>query len=170
MTSSGHVSSNHVNGATGGLLPPSKPAFSPQALLNPKAEAKRARDPHRGDEPANSYNSMTANNGASPLASVNGGAKPAEDTEQQDQGMASRIEKLHNVTKREDRPQKRQKKEHDRGTDDEGDEDLVDVKGKSQFSGSKSSGDLGQYIKKKREEGANGQPHDTVDLTNGEVV
>lgn len=164
MAFSGHISTDYVNGATGGLPPSSKRAFSPQALLNPKAEGRRVRDPHRGIEPANSYNSMTANSGASPYTSMIDGAEPSGNTEIQEQGMASRIEKLHNVTKREDRPQKRQKKVHDRITDDE---DLVDVTRKSQFSGSKSSGDLGQYIKEKREEGANGQPHDTVDLTNG---
>ena len=71
------------------------------------------------------------------------------------------IERFHNVTERQERPHKKVKTEKD----DDGKEVI-----KASFSGGGKGGEIGQYMKEKREEGRkdSGPFNTVVDLTEGE--
>lgn len=76
------------------------------------------------------------------------------------QGMGSLIERVHNVSQREDRPRKRQKSEKSGGEDE-------DPK-KIAFAGGGKGGEIGDYMKQKRKEGQSSLgPSSVVDLTRG---
>lgn len=73
------------------------------------------------------------------------------------------IEKIHGVSTREDRPQKRQKRDH------ESEEDKVDEK-KGSFAGGGKGGVIGEYMRQRKEEGKREAVSSGtyVDLTIGE--
>lgn len=122
-----------------------RPAFDPKALLNPKAASRRGNDPKSFNEPANPYSADM------PDRSISDTSSPKRSNPDGDNISAGlMLERLHGVSKREDRPQKRIKKDH--GIDEDG-EDLVDARKKAEFSGGGKGGELGAYIKEKREEG-----------------
>ena len=74
--------------------------------------------------------------------------------------MGNLIERIHNVTHREDRPRKRQKSEQIRGEDDD--------QKKTSFAGGGKGGEIGEYMKQKRKEGQSSVgPNPVVDLTGG---
>ncbi len=74
--------------------------------------------------------------------------------------MGNFIERLHNVSKREEHPSKKQKRENDA---------VVNGEEKSTFGGGSKDGFLGQYVKNRTEEGKMeaGTASAIVDLTGG---
>jgi len=70
------------------------------------------------------------------------------------------IEQVHNVTKREERPVKRQKTKHP---------SEEDVNGSLAFAGGSKGGEIGEYMRQKRKEGLqeSGPTSNVVDLTAG---
>lgn len=76
------------------------------------------------------------------------------------QGMGNLIERIHNVTQREDRPRKRQKSEEIGGKDKDQE--------KTAFAGGGKGGEIGEYMKQKRKEGQSSLgSKSVVDLTGG---
>lgn len=74
------------------------------------------------------------------------------------QGLGNLIERVHNVTQREDRPQKRQKSEQTEGENEE--------KKKIAIAGGGKGGEIGEYMKQKRREGHTSvESRAIVDLT-----
>lgn len=139
----------------------SLPRFDPRQLLNPKGFGTTQL---RTDEEAPTSLS------ASPLSSSNAtnsnGTHPngvhKRGNEEVERGMGGLIERMHNVSKREDRPQKKQKREHIG-------EDVDDEQGKAVFTGGGKGGEIGEYMKQKRREGQQevGLTNTVVDLTAG---
>ena len=147
---------------------PSTPAFSsqfdPRRLLDPKAFGKDSR---KSDEQSASI-MTTPSEHFSPLhASPNlpngevksNGAHKRDHDKTTVPGMGSLIERVHNVSQREERPQKKQKIE----TLEE------DDKYKKNFGGGGKGGEIGEYIKQKKKEGIeeDGSSATIVDLTGG---
>jgi len=126
-----------------------KQTFDPKALLNPKAAAKRSNNDSDIKEPANPYGSEAMNNKNFQTSSPKR-SQPEGELLNGDPGQFMMLERMHNVGRREDQPQKRLKK--DVGVDEDG-EELVDVGKKADFSGGSKGGVLGEYVKQKREEG-----------------
>jgi hypothetical protein len=138
--------------------------FNPHLLLNPKGFNKRPSPVD--DRP--SY--PVSGNTALPLTNLtNGHPKPnaapngaSHDTNNKLNGlnMASAMEKLHGVTAREDRPQKRRKTESLEGQEGEV---------KSKFAGGGKGGVIGEYMREQKEAGKSeaSKPSQVVDLTAG---
>ena len=85
------------------------------------------------------------------------GVQKREIEELEGLGAGSMIERMHNVSKREDRPHKKQK------TTDEEDKDKDS---KSHFSGAGKGGILGEYVKEERQKGLESNDNNgAVDLT-----
>lgn len=79
----------------------------------------------------------------------------------QGQGMGNLIERMHNVTQREDLPRKKQRSDHVQD-EDQGQK-------KAAFGGGGKGGEIGEYMKGKRKEGQKAAgPNAVVDLTGGE--
>lgn len=78
------------------------------------------------------------------------------------QGMGSLIERVHNVSQREERPQKRQKVET---FEDESEKKAI-------HGGGGKGGEIGEYLKQKKKEGIeeSGAVSSVVDLTGGEKI
>lgn len=76
--------------------------------------------------------------------------------------MGKMIERFHNVTERQERPRKKMKTEKD----DDGEDGI-----KASFNGGGKGGEIGEYMKQKREEGRkdSGPVNTVVDLTEGET-
>ena len=146
------------------------PADNPRALLDPKGYARRAIN---GGQPASEAPAMAAvrkahgylpspeaSEGSTPIGGVDGALH-------HDVGlptMAGLIEKIHGVSEREQRPVKRQKREHSNDDDDEG-------RAKTSFAGGGRGGVIGEYMKQKKEEGKAeaAKSGSVVDLTAGEA-
>ncbi len=150
---------------------PSIPAFSsqfdPRRLLDPKAFGKNSqksdeRSPSIMTTPSEYSSPLRASpnlpNGESPEVNSNGAYKRDHDNTKVS-GMGSLIERVHNVSQREERPQKKQKIE----TFEE------DDKYKKNFGGGGKGGEIGEYIKQKKKEGIeeSGSSATVVDLTGG---
>ena len=120
-------------------LKPIIPQFDPRALLNPKAAAKRAQEKESENDTGKKAGGI---------------------------GMGAMLERIHNVESRERNPQKKRKVEaQDREMDEEQEQG---EKKKSTFEGGGSGTVLGEYVKKKKEEGDReriGQGSSIVDLT-----
>ena len=141
--------------------------FDPRRLLDPKAFGNESRKPNDRsppimDGPPEHSNLLRAYpslpNGESCEVNSNGAHKRDCDNEKVP-GMGSLIERVHNVSQREERPQKKQKIE----TFDE------DDKYKKNFGGGGKGGEIGEYIKQKKKEGIeeDGSSATIVDLTGG---
>ncbi|KAI9696843.1 MAG: hypothetical protein M1836_005205 [Candelina mexicana] len=135
--------------------------FDPRALLNPKGYLQRPPSPKKKEEPLipekpHTKRLWSESQDTSQSQPLNGGVKPRHDTEVHGQGMGNFIERMHNVSKREERPSKKQKC----GSEVDGEE-------KAAFAGGSKDGVLGQYVKKRKEEGRNeaGTTSTVVDLT-----
>jgi len=127
--------------------PPIKfPSYNANALLNPKAAAKRALDdPTPKDIQSNTVDdtqNLNARNGAD---------------------FGSMIERRHGVTKREALPQKRIKTDHEQDDND------ASKKNKT-FVGGGKGGVIGEYVKQKRAEGQEEAGPDVVELSDDEVT
>ena len=140
--------------------------FDPRRLLDPKAfgnESQKLDDrssPVMDGTPEHSnllhaYPSLP--NGESCEVNSNGAHKRDYDNEKVP-GMGSLIERVHNVSQREERPQKKQRIE----TFEEDDK-------YKNFGGGGKGGEIGEYIKQKKKEGIeeDGSPATIVDLTGG---
>ena len=137
-------------------------SFDPRTLLAPKTNHS-ARMATAARPQSNSFQSptQTAQHPSSPFMNgyaPNGGQEQAADGIE----VGNMYERMHNVERRQEPPVKRQKLSYQ----DEGD-DTVRAK-KFQQSARSGGGELGQYIKDKRQEGVeqSGQWSDLVDLTN----
>lgn len=135
--------------------PPAPQLGTPQQLLNPKG---------RSGSKANEDNIQKIEK---PNGILNGQAhlpttahrshsleRPPQSTP--DQGVGNFIERLHNVSEREQPPAKKQKLKKD---------DETETKKKSHTSHFNKGGELGQHIKEKQKEGLQEGPGDIVDLT-----
>ncbi|TKA61468.1 hypothetical protein B0A49_12576 [Cryomyces minteri] len=109
------------------------PRYDPKALLNPKGAAKRSRDlDGTGEEEVVEATPATK-------------GYVRQHKEQQELGMGSMIERVHNVGKREDQPQKRVKTNHN--ADEETDKKVT-------FEGGGGKGGvIGEYMRQQKEEG-----------------
>ena len=139
---------------------PNTPASARQ-LLDPKNYNRENRKlPPNGSAqtPASSHNPINGNP-HHPLSKVIDMSKRDHD-ELDIQGTGSFIERLHGISHREERPQKKQKLEKD----DEFEDDT-----KAAFAGGGKGGDLGEYVKQKKKEGLeeSGPTSTVVDLTEG---
>ena len=143
----------------------STPQYSPSQLLNPRSLHKKEKmeDPIDTAFPPKSTEVATT---SSVPQFVFGSTtpKPSEQSvgPDKDSGMANLIERVHNVSKREDRPTKKQKIEHE----DEGDHD---EQSKSNFSGGGRGSEIAEYMRQKRKQGLeeSGPTSTVVDLTAG---
>ncbi len=143
----------------------STPHFDPKQLLNPKGFNRN----HSTPEAEKLSTAQSSTNGDLSYGPSNASAHGTATAERghdallvQPEGMGSLIERMHNVSKREDQPRKKQKKEHH--TQDE-EEDRK----KATFAGGGKGGDIGEYMKQRRQEGlrASGPTSTLVDLTAG---
>ena len=140
--------------------------LDPKVLLNPRLLHSAARRKDDAFDTASSSEVETPPQrpiSATPhfiFDSANQDPLLHEDTESEGGGYGKLIEQVHNVTKREDRPVKRQKTAHPL----EG-----DVNGSSAFAGGGRGGEIGEYMKQKRKEGLqeSGPASHIVDLTAG---
>ena len=150
--------------------------FDPRRLLDPKGFNKdqRQRDPKSTLIDSSSAQSAPSNvqltgkapeyNGDPFKSKVSGSQK--RDLEDWDgRGMGSLIEKVHNVSQREQRPQKKPKVEH-------GDFDVEEDKRVGFVGGSQGGGDIGDYLKEKKKQGIaeSGTVNGVVDLTGGTYI
>jgi len=152
-----------------GDVPLSTPHFDPKQLLNPKGFNKNQKkqdaeikSPFSEQlQPEDAY----LNPQGLPQAPPHANGTPKREHElivDEAQGMGSLIERMHNVSKREEQPRKKQKKEH-------GSEDDPGEKKKAVFAGGGKGGEIGEYLKQKREERKqeSGPTNMVVDLTAG---
>ena len=152
-----------------GDVPLSTPHFDPKQLLNPKGFNKHGGKEDTGiqSSPAQRLEPEAFHTDPfgqpKPPLHVNGVANRGHDrVADTAPGMGNLIERMHNVSKREEQPRKRQKKEHD------SEDDQDDTK-KATFAGGGKGGVIGDYMKQKREEGKqeSGPTRMLVDLTTG---
>lgn len=125
-------------------------SYSPRQLLDPKGAV--------APKPRASPDSLRR---ASPLANV---VHKRASEEPEAQGMGNFIERIHGITDREERPQKRQKTDKEYEDDEEEEEEK-----KATFAGGGKGGEIGEYMRERRKEAqakssANGT---VVDLTAG---
>ena len=144
VQSSEGVGRGGSTGAGGGVdkynLKAMIPQFDPRALLNPKATAKRAPDKESENETEKKAIGI---------------------------GMGAMLERMHNVEVRQRNPQKKRKVEAQSKEDKDEEQEQLEKK-KSTFEGGGSGTVLGEYVKKKQEEGDRervGQESSIVDLT-----
>ena len=141
------------------------PSFDPRQLLNPKRYNVEKR---QKEETANdaSYKNSCASTDAPDFVFAAPGAEDDRATSpgRSDSGMGNLIERVHNVEKRQERPQKKRKIEHMVKDDED--------KPKSTFAGGGKGGEIGEFMRQKRKEAqADFGPSSTVvDLTAGGFV
>lgn len=140
------------------------------SMTSSQSEARRLLDPKGFDKLSRQRDEQkpaVESSLSSHHQSANGPSHPVKDNVYQHGfdgyeglGIGSLIERVHNVSQREDRPPKRQKTEP--FEDNDNDE-------KANFGGGGKGGDLGEYIKEKKKEGIAkyGSINSVVDLTGG---
>ena len=147
-------------------IPAFSSQFDPRRLLDPKAFGKNSqkpddRSPSIMTTPSEYSSPLRASpnlpNGEFPEVNSNGAHKRDHDNTKVP-GMGSLIERVHNVSQREERPQKKQKIE----TFEEDDK-------YKNYGGGGKGGEIGEYIKQKKKEGIeeSGPSATIVDLTGG---
>lgn len=140
----------------------SPPRFDPRQLLNPKGydPSQRRKDEEAQSSLPASPSAMHITHPDSLSTQSNGAHK--RDQEEVERGMGSLIEQVHNVSKREDRSHKKQKREVP-------DETAEEEQRKAAFAGGGKGGEIGEYMKQKRREGQQdaGPTNAIVDLTAG---
>ncbi|KAL8847504.1 MAG: hypothetical protein Q9221_007459 [Calogaya cf. arnoldii] len=131
---------------------------SPRQLLDPKRFQQNPKTSSKSpSRPSSPHDTMAA---TSPeLLKVNQPYQPPENLPEP-QGLGGMIERIHNVTQRQERPQKRQKT------------DCEDANDKVAFTGGGKNGEIGEYLKQKRKEGQEeaevAASTSVVDLTGGD--
>lgn len=139
--------------------------FDPRRLLDPKGfnndqrqrESKSASTESILGHPTSSNLQL---NGISSEINSNG-LRKRDHEDYEGQGMGSLIEKVHNVSQREEHPQKKPKVEN-------GEFDAEEDK-KASFVGGGKGGEIGDYLKEKKKQGIaeSGSVNAVVDLTGG---
>ncbi|KAL8660648.1 MAG: hypothetical protein Q9202_006352 [Teloschistes flavicans] len=134
---------------------PTPSTASPRQLLDPKGHQQNTRWVSKEKSPSSS-NDLFHPKSEEQLSPI--GTPPAEENASR---LGAMIEQVHGISEREDRPQKRQKIDH---------EDVDSVK--ATFSGGSKGGEIGEYLKQKRKEGED-EAHAAafsavVDLTGGD--
>ena len=132
--------------------------FDPRRLLDPKSfnndhrqrEFKSASTESISDQPSPSDPQLN-----------DSGLRKRDHEDHEGQGMGSLIEKVHNVSQREERPQKKSKVER---SDFDAEEDK-----KASFVGGGKGGEIGDYVKEQKKQGIadSGPVNAVVDLTGG---
>lgn len=152
---------------TAGQVPLSQP--TPQQLLDPKGFDKSKRQEAASSAPSETTLSadLSPNHSSHPQlsggsAELNGnGLRKRDYDDYKGQGMGRLIERVHNVSRREERPQKKAKNK----IFDEDDKD-----NKAAFGGGGKGGEIGEYMRQKKKEGLeeSGTVNAVVDLTGGD--
>lgn len=135
----------------------SRPYFDPRQLLDPKGY----NTIHRKKE-LDSFVDVSKPPPLPQTSDLAYGSQKRSQNESEGHGMGNMIERVYNITERQERPRKKQKTDKD----DDGEEN-----GKASFSGGGGKGgEIGEYMKQKREEGQKdlGPPKAIIDLTEGE--
>ena len=146
--------------------------FDPRRLLDPKgfSNDQRQRDSQStsietsSGQPGPSTRQLNSksseSNGETPETKANHLLKRDHD-DYEGRGMGSLIENLHNVSQREERPQKKSKIEKDHFG--------VEEDKKVSFVGGGKGGEIGDYLKEKKKQGIiqSGPANAVVDLTGG---
>ncbi|KAI4140230.1 MAG: hypothetical protein L6R39_005889 [Caloplaca ligustica] len=128
------------------------PPFNARQLLDPKGFQQKPQQP-REDVSSPKANGVTL---TKPTEEVSID-KPTEGTNAF-QGLGGMIERIHGISDRQERPQKRQKLDHEDGDDN-----------KQTFSGGGKGGEISEYLKEKRKEGKDDAASaSVVDLTGGD--
>ncbi|KAI9816170.1 MAG: hypothetical protein M1827_001771 [Pycnora praestabilis] len=127
------------------------PRFDPRALLSPKDFNKRPRSEDKNEEVAlpdqqHSAHALLNPRNASQIPPPTNGVGNGEGQDVDNHGMGSYIERMHNVSKREDRLLKKQKL-------DQSSEDWEEDRKKAAFSGGGKNGVIGQYMREEKEKG-----------------
>lgn len=133
------------------------PYYDAKALLDPKSRHSKAAAPKDKQSVANPYDS-------------DGSLFDNSQSQASRRGHGSMYEKIHNVEQRQDeRTIKRQKTSHASDQENQdGADDAGHKKKKPDAGTGRSGGDLGTYMKEKREEAAKNNPNSSVvDLTGG---
>lgn len=147
-------------------------AFDPRRLLDPKAfnNDKPQRDSQCASteftlgQTSSSHpqlNGKSSEANGNTIGSNGNGLRKRDHEDYQGQGMGSLIEKVHNVSQREERPQKKPKVE-------KGEFEAEEEK-KASFVGGSKDGAIGDYLKEKKKQGIteSGSVNAVVDLTGG---
>ena len=140
--------------------PPAPQLGTPQQLLNPKSRnsSKASGDNiHKNERPNGSLNGQPR----LPTAAHHSHSVERQLESDPDQGVGNFIERLHNVSEREQPPAKKQKLDKENETD---------IKKKSHTSHFNKGGELGEHIKEKQKEGLQEGPGDIVDLTGATLL
>ncbi|KAI9830944.1 MAG: hypothetical protein M1819_005327 [Sarea resinae] len=139
----------------------STPQFDPRMLLNPKNFQHTSRSKPQDNVPPPQELPHTPSSHPGLIAGSSPTIPPStpQDLQSNMPGMGGMIERIHNVSRREERPIKRQRIEP---TPDDSD----DKKSRA-FPGGGKGGEIGEYMRKKREEGMqqNASKNSIVDLT-----
>ena len=143
----------------------SSTTFDPRRLLDPNGfnnhqrqrDSKSASSESTLDQPSPSSLQLTGK----PFETNVHGLHKRDHGDYEGQGMGSLIEKVHNVSQREERPQKKPKLEN-------GDFDVEEDRRVS-FVGGGKGGEIGDYLKEKKKQGIteSGPVNTVVDLTGG---
>lgn len=150
---------NKKTSTSDAVNPPLTSRFDPKTLLDPKRSNahSKLRDPSPG---ARSMSPAITEHHQS-----NDAAKRDHQAYDEGQGMGSLIERMHGVSKREERPQKKPKTDYSDGYDD-------GEREKAMFTGGGKGGDIGEFMKQKKKEGLqeSGPIGTIVDLTEGILI
>ena len=140
--------------------------FSPRHLLDPKGlNLDQRRDTKSDINESNKHTQQLDGNpppSSKELSEIDVNALQKRDREDfEGQGMGSLIERVHNVSQREERPQKKPKVQKD--------ELDVEESQNSKFCGGGKSGEIGDFLKEKKKQGIaeTGPVNAVVDLTGG---
>ena len=176
MASFTGINGTHLSTATA-IDPKALPStFDPRRLLDPKGFNKdqQQRDPKSTwidsssaqPDPSNvQLHGKAPENNGDPIKSKVNGSQKRDLEEWGGRGMGSLIENVHNVSQREQRPQKKPKVEH-------GDFDVEDDKRVGFVGGGQGGGEIGDYLKEKKKQGIaeSGTVNGVVDLTGGKYM
>lgn len=134
-----------------------RPHFDPRQLLDPKGYNSLHRKKETG-----SFVDVAKSSLHTPTLDFADDSQKRNRNEGEEYGMGNMIERVHHITERQEGPRKKQKTDKD----DDGDDTL-----KARFSGGGKGGEIGEYMKQKREEGQkDSEPFKPViDLTEGET-
>ena len=146
-------------------------SFDPRRLLDPKGfnnnqrrESKSASTESTLDQPGPStlqLSGKSSETNSNPHATNVNGLSKRDHEDYKGLGMSSLIEKVHNVSHREERPRKKPRVEN-------GEFDVEEDK-KATFVGGGKGGEIGDYLKEKKKQGIaeSGPANTVVDLTGG---
>lgn len=147
--------------------PLATPQYDPKQLLNPKSfDGKRCKEGENDSTPRTQETAEEpVSSNANPQFMFDSpGSASSQHYDDQDKGggTTNLIERMHNITRREERPAKKQKTVHQDKEEPEA--------AKVTFAGGGKGGEIGEYMKSKRKEGQEeaGAASTVIDLTAGE--